>query len=138
VALRMFAVRRAGLTLDHSVVTARSLMVVGSAVALQQVVLNLIMNAEQAIAGTGGAIMVRVFDDAETVNVRVADQGPGIRPDLGDDIFELLVSSHSPAEAAGLGLAAARLIATAHGGTLTREPVEVGASFLLRIPAATK
>ena len=133
VALRMFAVRRAGLTLEHTV-TGRSLIVDGSSVELQQVVLNLIINAEQALAGTGGRIEVHVFDDTEAVHVRVSDRGPGIRSDLGDDIFDLLVSSRSPAESAGLGLAAARLIATAHGGALTREPAEVGASFLLRIP----
>ena len=138
VALRMFAVRRAGLTLEHSASTSRSLIVEGSSVELQQLVLNLIINAEQALAGTGGSIAVHVFDDADAVNVRVSDRGPGIRTDLGEDIFELLVSSRSPAEAAGLGLAAARLIATAHGGTLTREPTDAGASFLLRIPAAGK
>ena len=134
VALRMFAVRRAGLTLEHSVVTGRSLLVEGSSVELQQVVLNLIINAEQALAGTGERIQVHVFDDADAVNVRVSDRGPGIRTDLGEDIFDLLVSSRAPAEAAGLGLAAARLIATAHGGTLTQEPTDAGASFLLRIP----
>ena len=136
VALRMFAVRRAGLTLQHSVATGRSLIVDGSSVELQQVVLNLIINAEQALAGTGGSIEVHVFDDTEAVHVRVSDRGPGIRTDLGDDIFDLLVSSRSPAESAGLGLAAARLIATAHGGTVTREPTEVGASFLLRLPVS--
>jgi signal transduction histidine kinase len=136
VALRMFAVRRGGLTLEHSVVTGRSLVVDGSSVELQQAVLNLIINAEQALAGTGGTIQVHVFDDPDSVNVRVSDRGPGVRPDLAEDIFELLVSSRSPAESAGLGLAAARLIATAHGGSLTREPVDVGASFLLRIPSS--
>jgi signal transduction histidine kinase len=138
VALRLFAVRRGGLTLDHSAVTGHSLVVEGSSVELQQVVLNLIINAEQALAGTGGTIQVHVFDEADTVNVRVSDRGPGVRPDLGDDIFELLVSSRSPTESPGLGLTAARLIAIAHGGTLTREPTDVGASFLLRIPAAVR
>jgi signal transduction histidine kinase len=64
--------------------------------------------------------------------MRVRDAGPGIPPDVRHRIFEALFTTK--AKGSGLGLALSRKIAEAHGGTLTLEPSERGASFLLTIP----
>jgi signal transduction histidine kinase len=67
----------------------------------------------------------------------VSDNGPGIDPAVADRLFEPFVTTRSRDESSGLGLAVARQIAEQHGGTLTRESVDTGACFALRLPSAT-
>jgi two-component system sensor histidine kinase HupT/HoxJ len=101
-------------------------------------VLNLIVNAEQALAGRqGGTIRVDLELPDGWVVVRVSDNGPGVDPAVADRLFEPFVTTRSRDESSGLGLAVAKQIAEQHGGTLTLERADAGASFALRVPSVT-
>lgn len=137
VALRKFSIGRAGLTIAFDASETASFIADGSRVLLQQAVLNLIANAEQALAGQrGGAIAVSLAADGGEMTLRVADNGPGIAADQRARIFEPFVTSRSRVEFAGIGLTAARHIADTHGGSLTLDDSPSGASFALRLPLA--
>jgi signal transduction histidine kinase len=98
---------------------------------LTRVVTNLLINASQAMGGAG-----RVWIDAERAGgasiLRVRDEGPGVPVAQREQIFEALFTTK--AKGSGLGLALCRRIAEAHGGTVTLETSERGASFRVWIP----
>lgn len=134
VALRQHAIGRAGLTVTYQA-QAGDLLVTGHAGHLLQAFLNLIENAEHALIGAkGGLILVEVSASDETIAIRVRDNGPGIHASVRDRIFEPFVSSRPKTDTPGLGLPVAGLIAHAHGGSLTLEPSAEGATFLMRLP----
>jgi signal transduction histidine kinase len=134
IALREFAVRRArltiGLTGDEG-----ALNVTGVRAYIEQAILNLIVNAEDALVGTTGHIGVHVWADDGWAAVRVSDNGPGVAAELAPQLF-LPFGTARGQHTAGLGLWAARTIAENHGGTMTQEPAEQGAAFVLRLPRA--
>jgi signal transduction histidine kinase len=101
---------------------------------VRQVLVNLIMNACQALNGRG-----RVWVEGEAapegaVRLRVRDDGPGVAPDHRRQIFEALFTTK--AKGSGLGLALCRRIVEGHGGTLELENTQAGASFLVTIPSS--
>lgn len=117
IALRMYQVRRAGLALLFEPAQAPAGVVRGKDAQLLQVVLNLIMNAEQALAGVaGGTIALEMQESDQTVVLTVADNGPGLAGPVIERLFTPFATTHPTPDAQGLGLAAARLIARAHGG----------------------
>ena len=130
--LRRFAIMRAGLTIQFAAAPRPSL-VHGNGAELQQAILNLIINAEHALAGSGGRIDVETAVEAEWVTVRVFDNRS---MPLNDPIqlFEPFLASRVPSDTSGLNLFAARAIAGAHGGELSIEPRDAGASFVVRLP----
>jgi PAS domain S-box-containing protein len=105
---------------------------------IQQVILNLIMNAEQAMrsAHRGGSLTVTTDHCGGAVTVEVRDSGPGVPPALAGRVFEPFFSTKEVGEGTGLGLSIAMGIAEAHGGSLTLVPTDVGACFRLTIPVA--
>jgi|RhiMethySRZTD1v2_1073278.scaffolds.fasta_scaffold00451_46 signal transduction histidine kinase len=138
VGLRAFAIGRARLTMVYEPPKSGAVDVNGHASLLLQAVLNMIVNAEQALAGQqGGTIRVEMELPAGWVLVRVSDNGKGVDPGIADRIFEPFATTKSRDEASGLGLYVARQIAEQHGGTLTLEPSGAGARFALRLPSAT-
>jgi C4-dicarboxylate-specific signal transduction histidine kinase len=103
---------------------------------IEQVILNLIRNAMEALDGidsTERRLRIKVTRRAETIAVSVCDNGPGIPTELGERIFEPFVTSRS--EGLGMGLAICRSIVEAHGGALmvTSTPGE-GATFTFTLP----
>lgn len=107
---------------------------------LKQAVLNLMLNAVQAMDGVApggsaprGELIVRVDADDADVRIHVIDTGPGIPPDRVDEIFRPYVSGKPGGS--GLGLPTARRIVEEHGGELTvhSEPSR-GSDFLIRLP----
>lgn len=99
-----------------------------------QVVLNLLLNAAQAMEATGGVITTRgrVVDGG--IALDVIDTGCGVAPELREKIFEALFTTRS--RGIGLGLAVSRSLAAANGGTLTvANAPEGGAVFTLVSPA---
>src|SRR5205085_3212494 len=108
--------------------------------ALQQVVLNLLTNAAQAIAANprDRARVIRVrtwFDDR--VRMRIADTGPGIPDAVLPHLFTPFFTTKEPGQGTGLGLSITYSIVEAHGGRVGVErPPEGGAAFLVDLPAA--
>jgi signal transduction histidine kinase/CheY-like chemotaxis protein len=106
---------------------------------IQQVLLNLMNNAEQAmVAGRGrGALVVRTWHDggANTVSFEVSDDGPGLAPEIKGKIFDAFFTTKAAGEGTGLGLAVTYNIVKDHGGRIRveSEPGH-GASFVVELP----
>jgi len=99
---------------------------------IQQVLVNLFTNANQAMP-EGGRIQVNGQSVPERgVELRIRDEGTGVPVEARYRIFEALFTTK--AKGNGLGLALCRRILEAHGGTIELEPTERGASFVLAIP----
>ncbi len=110
--------------------------VAGDVERLQQVVVNLGLNALDAVR-EGGWVRVscRPSDDPEIVEILIDDSGPGVPPEIRERIFEPFFTTK--AEGSGLGLPIVHAIVTQHGGTITVEDApEGGARFALRVPRA--
>ncbi|WMT73768.1 ATP-binding protein [Bradyrhizobium sp. Ash2021] len=110
----------------------------GDRVQLQQVMLNLIVNAIQAMSGIGGGArelhVSTVSIEPEGVCVAVRDTGPGLSPESLSRLFEPFYTTKP--EGMGLGLSICRSIIEAHGGRLWAIPCEPqGALFQFTIPA---
>jgi signal transduction histidine kinase len=104
---------------------------------LGQVFTNLLVNARQAMDATerGSSITVRTRSLDGKVEVRVADDGPGIAPAHRARIFDWFFTTKPPGEGTGLGLAVSREILVAHGGNLRLEDTPGGgATFVLELP----
>jgi signal transduction histidine kinase len=105
---------------------------------LNQVFLNLIVNAADAIEETGrrGAITVATVPDGEDVVVRVSDTGAGIPDDVRPKIFDPFFTTKDVGRGSGQGLPLARgVVQDGHGGALTVESVPgEGTTFSVRIP----
>jgi len=101
---------------------------------IKQAVLNLMINAVQAMSGAGGELILSAEADANGMAViEVIDTGPGISTDGLDKIFQAYYSTKRGGS--GLGLAMARRIAEEHGGSLTvRSELGKGSDFSLRLP----
>jgi PAS domain S-box-containing protein len=107
----------------------------GDPVQLQQVLINLIMNAVEATSSsTNGrrTILIRSAKNPDGVLVQVQDSGPGIAPELGDRIFEPFFTTK--AEGIGMGLSISRSILESHGGQLSFLPTFQGALFQFVLP----
>lgn len=101
---------------------------------LNQVFLNLINNASQAIEGEG-TVTVKSSHEGNHVRIDVTDTGSGIAPDVAPHIFENYFTTKSREEGTGLGLPIAKTIVEEHGGTLTfATEVGKGSTFTVRLP----
>ena len=107
---------------------------------IQQVLLNLVQNAHQAMVANKGerVITVRLSENGgPTVRLEVLDSGPGIHPNVLPRIFEAFTTTKAPGEGTGLGLWVSYAIVEQHQGTLraVNRP-EGGAAFVVELPAA--
>ena len=101
---------------------------------LNQVFMNLLANAAEAIDGEG-TITITTTGDAESVTVRIADTGRGIPGDHLERIFDPGFTTKGVGVGVGLGLAISYSIAREHGGTLRAESRSgEGAAFTLTVP----
>ena len=109
---------------------------------VQQVLLNLIINAEQAMlsANGRGVLVVRTWHDAErrrSVVLEINDDGPGIPDELQPKIFDPFFTTKEVGKGTGLGLTVAYAIVQEHGGTNPpRVAAWAGASFYVELPVA--
>jgi signal transduction histidine kinase len=105
----------------------------GSPARLGQVLLSLLVNAQQALP-EGGTATVRLERQGDWAVASVADTGTGIDPTIRKHLFEPFTTTRT---GTGLGLAASLEIARAHGGDLSVvSSVGAGATFVLRLPLA--
>lgn len=106
---------------------------------LQQVLLNLVINAEQAmLAANGrGTLVLRTWHDAstDTVVLEVNDDGPGIAEELQSKVFDPFFTTKEVGKGTGLGLTVAYAIVKEHGGRIwVRGSQGQGASFFVELP----
>jgi signal transduction histidine kinase len=104
------------------------------AVQIGQIVFNLLVNAVQVLEGRGGTVTVGATGGDTHLALHVADDGPGVPPELRAKIFEPLFTTK--ARGIGLGLAVSRSLAEANGGALTLDERAPGARFTLTLPYA--
>ena len=101
----------------------------------QEVLLNLLLNAAQAIADGKGRISITVKKDQEKVEIDVQDTGAGIPPEHLPYIFDPFFTTKAVGLGTGLGLSVAYGIVERHGGTLTaKSEVGEGSTFTIKIP----
>jgi PAS domain S-box-containing protein len=106
-------------------------------VQVQQIILNLIVNAVEAMSTVNDRLrrltVGSAREDAKAVRVEVRDSGPGIDPNHADQLFEAFYTTK--AEGMGMGLSISRDIIEAHGGRLWVSPnVPQGAAFYFSLP----
>jgi PAS domain S-box-containing protein len=139
VVLMRSELRRNEISIETDLATG-PLPVLGNRVQLQQVILNLIMNAVEAMSTVEGVRMLRVSSGCDAAGSRlisIADSGPGIDPTLRERMFEAFFTTKS--EGIGLGLSICRSIVEAHGGrlfALPNQPVGSILQFTLPLPPA--
>lgn len=127
-------VRAQGVVLERT--GPAGLHVTADRVRLEQILINLIQNALDALAGREGAVIrIATHRAADGIEINLADNGPGVPADLADELFMPFVTGRS--EGLGLGLPIARNIARDFGGELSlTESVLGGAAFRLALPEA--
>ena len=112
--------------------------VLGLGQELQQVVINLVTNAEYVVRGRRPA-MIRLRTQAREgwVRLTVDDSGPGVSKDIRGRVFDPFFTTKSPDEGTGLGLAICQRVVTEVGGKIWIEDSELGgARFVVELPAA--
>jgi len=124
----------------------KSYSVVGHDLRLGQVLTNLIENARSFVPEDGGAIDIKLARSGKRFVITVSDNGPGIRVEDIERIFERFYTDRPSGEAfgqnSGLGLSISRQIVEAHGGTIRAENIPgteadeySGARFIVHLPA---
>jgi signal transduction histidine kinase len=86
--------------------------------ALNQVFLNLLKNAAEALGGRGGRIAVRAWREHASLVVEIEDDGPGVADEIRDQLFEPFVTTKRAGQGSGLGLSISRRIVSGHGGSI--------------------
>lgn len=113
--------------------------VVADPVGLRRLILNLVINARDAVEERGGRITVRVEHTAGRAVLEVADDGPGIPPEAREHLFEPFFTLRRQGRGSGLGLAVVYSIVSAHDGEVdVLSAPGKGARFIVRLPLGKK
>ena len=116
-------------------------LILGDRIQLQQVILNLIINAVEAMGGTSDGprelLVSSKKNDLQDLLVAVRDSGPGLDPNSLDNLFTAFFTTKP--KGMGMGLAISRSIIEAHGGRLWATPNNgQGATFQFTLPIGKK
>jgi two-component system NtrC family sensor kinase len=141
-ALRSYEQRLSNITIVEALATGLPL-VFADPHQFQQVLLNLIINAEQAMLGSHGrgTLILRTWQEVEdnTVVLEVNDDGPGVPEDVQPRIFDPFFTTKEVGKGTGLGLTVAYAIVQEHGGRIRLEShAGSGASFYVELPVTGK
>jgi len=105
---------------------------------LEQVFLNLAMNAFDAMARDGGTLKVvsSIEEDGDSRRARIAfeDTGSGIKPEHLTRVFDPFFTTKEPGKGTGMGLAVSQSIMRDHNGEITVESAETGTRFIVALP----
>ena len=113
----------------------RHLWLHGNETQLSQLLLNLVLNAFQAMEEDGGTLTVTTSADQSSIRLRVADTGPGIPPEVLPHIFEPFFTTKESGKGTGLGLAIVQQVVEEHRGRVEVEAApEGGAAFTVTFP----
>jgi two-component system NtrC family sensor kinase len=117
----------------------REAIALGNPNQLQQIMVNLVVNALQAMGDRGRLTVQTGAAGPGRVRLSVADTGPGIEPEIAGRIFEPFFTTKPEGQGTGLGLSICYQIAEEHGGSIRLEPgAEPGACFVVELVAAQK
>jgi signal transduction histidine kinase len=101
---------------------------------LERALLNLVLNACEAVSAESGSVEIALRREGENIQIRVADNGPGIADTVRDKLFEPFVS-YGKENGTGMGLTVVQKIVQDHGGDVMVERTsESGTVFLIDIP----
>jgi signal transduction histidine kinase len=105
---------------------------------LTQVVLNLVLNAADALQGRAGArVTVRASRQEGNIRIEVEDNGPGVPGDIAEHIFEPFFTTKEVGKGTGLGLSVCQSLVAAAGGSLSLDVAYgQGARFVVQLPVA--
>jgi PAS domain S-box-containing protein len=136
IALTRSEIQRNGVVLETEL-SEHVPVVLADRIQLQQVILNLMMNAIEAMSGVGNdprELLVRSgTDESKQMVISVQDSGPGIDPEKLDNLFEAFYTTKP--QGMGMGLAISRSILEAHGGRLwAKANTDKGATFQFTLP----
>jgi two-component system C4-dicarboxylate transport sensor histidine kinase DctB len=124
--------KHSNIRLEH-IVSDKSAIVMGDRVRIEQVLINLLRNAVDAVKGVSNPEIEILLSKGETVTLSVRDNGQGIK-DL-ELLFEPFHTTKKPGDGVGLGLAISSGILKDLGGRLTaRNSTEGGAVFEIQLP----
>jgi signal transduction histidine kinase/ActR/RegA family two-component response regulator len=130
--VRRYNLEANGITIEAQLGPVPELL--GDQYQLEQVFLNLVTNAQQAL-GHGGTIFIVSEQIGDTVRVSVTDTGPGVPEEIVSRIFEPFFTTREVGEGTGLGLSIAYGIVQAHQGRLTAERAAAGGvRFVVELP----
>jgi C4-dicarboxylate-specific signal transduction histidine kinase len=124
--------------IDVSVQRTGDLHVLGNAIQLEQVFINLLTNARDALADADRReVAITAAEEGEKVSISVADSGPGIPPEIAQRIFDPFFTTKEVGGGTGLGLSITYSIVKEHGGQIWVDgrPGE-GAVFHIEVPRA--
>jgi signal transduction histidine kinase len=112
------------------------LIVLGNSIQLEQVFINLLTNARDALAESRGkTIRIATSADADWIRIRFSDTGPGIPKELEQRIFDPFFTTKEVGTGTGLGLSITYSIVKEHRGNIEVEPHRGrGANFLIELP----
>jgi two-component system NtrC family sensor kinase len=137
VQLRRAAIETAGIALDVAIESTRP--VYANFTELEQVTLNFVINAQQALESGSRShpkIVIRLFDTAKRVRLEVSDNGPGVRPADEPKLFQPFFTTKPVGKGTGLGLSVSYGIIDSYGGTIGHRSNEWGgATFYFELPA---
>jgi C4-dicarboxylate-specific signal transduction histidine kinase len=133
--------RAAGIRLDIQLDLPDELRISGEQTMFEQVIVNLLINARDAIASADGdrpppIVWVRAKVESETLLITVEDNAGGIRPDMLTKLFEPFRTTKPAGKGTGLGLSLSRSILRDMAGDIEAENVALGARFRIRLPIA--
>ena len=107
----------------------QEIAVVGDADQLRQILINLMLNAAQALGGEG-VLSLKLTAEEERAILTVEDNGPGIAVEDRENIFQPFFSTKPPGEGTGLGLPLCRKIIEAHGGEISATESNLGGALM--------
>lgn len=113
-------------------------LVLGNLPSIEQIILNILINAAQAIQGNDGQITIRTGQkaDGSQVFVAIRDNGCGVSPAIADKMFDPFVTDKQNRGGSGLGLAVSYSLVQAHAGSITHEAVDGGGTtFTVWLPS---
>jgi signal transduction histidine kinase len=115
---------------------AGAVCVNGDATALERVLINLMINATQAMESQSTARIIRisVTADTSTVTLAVQDSGPGFAPGAAERVFERFFTTKPAGKGTGLGLWMVSETVARHGGTISASDTGSGARFVVTLP----
>jgi signal transduction histidine kinase len=123
--------------IELSLETAEAITVPADPERLQQLLLNLLLNAVDSMP-RGGALRVRLGRGETGARIEIEDTGSGIAPEHVDRIYEPFFTTKGAGDGSGLGLAICHGIAEDHGGSIVVKSVEgEGTTFVVELPEGT-